>query len=92
MGLHNLEFDTPKHPIEHKIMLLLGVQGYKHKDLRFKDCSDGLSAGRILQHGYWNSIEWDDIMYIQDNCDVRFEIVNWEDEDTGFLTGYRMHY
>jgi len=31
-------------------------------------------------------------MYIQDNCDVRFEIVNWEDEDTGFLTGYRMHY
>jgi len=52
MESHNLEFDTPKHPIEHKIMLLLGVQGYKHKDLRFKDCSDGrilnMDIGTVL--------------------------------------------
>ena len=88
MELHNLEFDTPAHPIEHKIMLLLGIKGYRRKDLRFKDCSDG----RILQHGYWNNIEWDDIMYVQKNCAVTFSIINWEDEDTGFLTGYKMHY
>ena len=88
MESHNLRFDEPANPIEHKVMLLLGIKGYSRKELRFKNCSDG----RILQHGYWKSIDWDDIMYVQDNCKVTFSIVNWEDEDTGFLTGYRMHY
>ena len=77
---------TPIHPVEDKVKLLLGIKGYE--DLRFKYCSNG----RMLQNGYWQTIEWDDIMYVQENCDVRFTIVNWEDEDTGFLTGYRMHY
>ena len=87
MASRNPKFDTaPVHPIEDKVKLLLGIKGYD--DLKFKYCSDG----RILQHGYWNSIEWDDMMYVQENCDVRFTIINWEDEDTGFLTGYRMHY
>ena len=57
----NPKFDTaPVHPIEDKVKLLLGIKGYD--DLRFKYCTDG----RILQHGYWNSIEWDDIMYVQE--------------------------
>lgn len=87
MESRNPKFDTaPAHPIEDKVKLLLGIKGYE--DLRFKYCSDG----RMLQNGYWQTIDWDDIMYVQENCDVRFTIVNWEDEDTGFLTGYRMHY
>jgi len=87
MASRNPKFDTtPAHPIEDKVKLLLGIKGYE--DLRFKYCSNG----RILQNGYWQTIDWDDIMYVQENCDIRFTIVNWEDEDTGFLTGYRMHY
>ena len=83
----NPKLDTaPIHPLEDKVKLLLGIKGYE--DLRFKYCSDG----RMLQNGYWQTIDWDDIMYVQENCDVRFTIVNWEDKDTGFLTGYRMHY
>ena len=83
----NPKLDTaPVHPVEDKVKLLLGIKGYE--DLRFKYCSDG----RMLQNGYWQTIDWDDIMYVQENCNVRFTIVNWEDEDPGFLTGYRMHY
>ena len=87
MASRNPKFDTaPVHPVEDKVKLLLGIKGYE--DLRFKYCSDG----RMLQNGYWRTIDWDDIMYVQENCDVRFTIVNWEDEDTGPLTAYRMHY
>jgi|TARA_R100000479_G_C6358376_1_gene191940 hypothetical protein len=87
MASTNPRLDTaPVHPVEDKVKLLLGIKGYE--DLRFKYCSDG----RMLQNGYWQTIDWDDIMYVQENCDIRFTIVNWEDEDTGFLTGYRMHY
>ena len=87
MELNNLRFDKPIHPIEDKVRLLLQMKGYK--DLRFKDCSDD---GRILQHKYWQSIDWDDIVYVQENCEVSFSIINWEDEDTGSLTGYKMNY
>ena len=73
-------------PIENKIKLLLVMQGYDKKEIRFKDGS----GGRTLQYGYWKMIDFNDIMYVQDHCPVTFTIVNWEDEDTGPLTAYPM--
>ena len=73
-------------PIENKIKLLLVMQGYDKKEIRFKDGS----GGRTLQYGYWKMIDFNDIMYVQDHCPVTFTIVNWEDEDTGPLTAYQM--
>ena len=72
--------------IEDKVKLLLVVQGYDKKEIRFKDSSNG----RTLQYGYWKIISFNDIMYVQDHCPVTFTIVNWEDEDTGPLTAYPM--
>ena len=73
-------------PIENKIKLLLVMQGYDKKEIRFKDGS----GGRTLQYGYWKMIDFNDIMYVQDHCPVTFTIHNWEDEDTGPLTAYPM--
>lgn len=73
-------------PIENKIKLLLVMQGYDKKEIRFKDGS----GGRTLQYGYWKMINFNDIMYVQDHCPVTFTIYNWEDEDTGPLTAYPM--
>ena len=73
-------------PIENKIKLLLVMQGYDKKEIRFKDGS----GGSTLQYGYWKMINFNDIMYVQDHCPVTFTIHNWEDEDTGPLTAYPM--
>ena len=81
-------FDNANHPIEHKIKLLLGMIGYDKKEMRFKNGSDG----RTLQYGYWKSLDFNDLMYVQQHCPVTFTIVNWDDEDTGPLTAYKMHY
>ena len=70
--------------IEDKITLLLVMQGYPRKEIRFKNCSDG----RVLQYSYWKELYYDDLIYITDNCPVTFTIHNWEDEDTGPLTAY----
>ena len=74
--------------IESKVKLLLVMQGYDKEEIRFKNSSDG----RILQYRYWNPINFDDIVYIQNYCPVTFTIVNWEDEDTGPLTAYPIYY
>ena len=84
----DMVFDNANHPIEHKIKLLLGMVGYDKKEMRFKDSSDG----RTLQYGYWKVIDYNDLIYVMNHCDVTFTIHNWEDEDTGPLTAYRMHY
>lgn len=74
--------------IENKVKLLLVMQGYDKEEIRFKNSSDG----RTLQYRYWNPINFDDIMYVMEHCDVSFTIVNWEDEDTGPLTAYQIYY
>jgi len=70
--------------IENKIKLLLVMQGYNKKEIRFKDGSDG----RTLQYNYWKVIDYSDLCYVMDHCPVTFTIINWEDEDTGPLTAY----
>ena len=81
-------FDNANHPIEHKIKLLLGMKGYDKKEMRFKNGS----GGRTLQYQYWKVIDFNDLMYVQEHCPVTFTIVNWDDEDTGPLTAYKMSY
>jgi len=70
--------------IEDKIKLLLVMQGYDKKEIRFKNGSDG----RTLQYGYWKVINYNDLCYVMNHCPVTFTIHNWEDEDTGPLTAY----
>ena len=77
--------DTIKHT-EDKIKLLLVMQGYDKKEIRFKNSS----GGRILQYGYWKYLDSEDMMYIQDNANVILIPREWEDEDTGNLVGYEI--
>lgn len=77
--------DTIKH-IEDKIKLLLVMQGYDKKEIRFKNSS----GGRILQYGYWKYLDSEDMIYIQDNANVILIPREWEDEDTGNLVGYEI--
>ena len=47
---------------------------------------------KVLFETVWKTIDFDDLMYVQEHCPVTFTIVNWDDEDTGHLTAYKMHY
>ena len=59
-------------PIENKILLLLGMKGYKRKKIQFKTNDNGV---RYMINGDHDFIERNDLKYLQNNCDSRkFEI------------------
>lgn len=72
-------------PIEHKMILLLGMQGYDKKELRFKtNCNND----RYFKYGYWRGINEESIDYLQHHCQVIIEEVSWYDDDCGRKYAY----
>ena len=59
-------------PIEYKILLLLGMKGYKKKEIEFKTNDTGV---RYMINGDYDFIEKKDLKYLQNHCDSKkFEI------------------
>ena len=77
-------------PIDHKIKLLLVMQGYKRDDIQFILNPTGFEATGLtmLRVGHWDWIKDEDISYIQEHCPVEIEDVRWYDEDCGWQSVY----
>ena len=81
------EMDTnPINNIEKKMKLLLKMQGFIDKDIQFKQSN----KQRLLKIGYWNYLDEDDLLYIQQHAKVILTPRQWEDEDTGNLVAYEI--
>jgi hypothetical protein len=79
---------TPINPIEEKILLLFKMRGYDSIDIEFKD--SGGETDRCIKYKYWEYIDSDDIIYIQENASVMLKPTEWEDEDTGNNVAYHI--
>ena len=77
----------PINPIEHKIMLLLGLRGIKRKNLDFRTNSEN---ERFFSYGHWQPIKGEDVLYVQEYCDIEVSEISWRDEDCGWQCYYRI--
>tara|TARA_R110002012_G_scaffold205419_1_gene375272 strand:+ start:103 stop:447 length:345 start_codon:yes stop_codon:yes gene_type:complete len=82
---------SPINDIEKKIQLLCKIRGFKDTDIEFKS-SNGFDDedNRIFKYGYWNYLDAEDMIYIQENAKVTLVPRQWEDEDTGNLVAYEI--
>ena len=71
-------------PTEHKIILLLGMQGYDKHRIYFS----GMGKTRYLRYQYWQQIDNDTIEYVSHHADVKLELQELYDEDCGWLISY----
>jgi hypothetical protein len=80
---------SPINDIEKKIQLLCKFKGFKDRDIQFKS-TNGDDNNRIFKYGYWNYLDAEDMIYIQENANVTLVPRQWEDEDTGNLVAYEI--
>jgi hypothetical protein len=73
---------SPINDIEKKIQLLCKIRGFNDTDIEFKS-TNGNDKTRIFKYGYWNYLDADDMIYIQENAKINLVPRQWEDEDTG---------
>ena len=80
---------SPINDIEKKIQLLCKIRGFNDTDIEFKS-TNGNDKIRIFKYGYWNYLDADDMIYIQENAKINLVPRQWEDEDTGNLVAYEI--
>ena len=71
-------------PIEHKIRLLLVMEGYKRDDIQFR----GDAGKRYLRYEYWEYVEPKSLRYVEEHAKVQFEFFAIEDDDCLTKYGY----
>ena len=69
--------------------MLCKIRGFKDTDIEFKS-TNGNDKTRIFKYGYWNHLDAEDMIYIQENAKVNLVPRQWEDEDTGNLVAYEI--
>jgi|TARA_R110000824_G_scaffold10249_4_gene45379 hypothetical protein len=82
MKLKELE---PSTPVEHKIVLLLGMRGIKKNRLNFK----GMHNDRFFSFGHWSPIKAEDIAYVQEHTGLLIDEISWHDSDCGWQCYYQ---
>ena len=80
------DWDPPINHIEHKIKLLLVMQGYKRSDIHFR----GEVTSRYLRYGYWREIQPNDLDYVSVHSGIEIEICELYDDDCGLLLSYEI--
>jgi hypothetical protein len=60
---------SPINDIEKKIQLLCKIRGFNDTDIEFKS-TNGNDKTRIFKYGYWNYLDADDMIYIQENAKI----------------------
>ena len=80
-----LEEMKPSTPIEHKIVLLLGMRGIKTKRLSFQVMNDE----RFFSFGHWSPIRTEDISYVQEHTGLSINEISWHDDDCGWQCYYQ---
>tara|TARA_R100000008_G_C3487431_1_gene116958 strand:+ start:195 stop:461 length:267 start_codon:yes stop_codon:yes gene_type:complete len=78
----------PVNETEEKILLLFKLRGYDTINIEFKN--SGGRTNRCIKYKYWEHIDSDDIIYIQENANVMLTPTEWEDEDTGNNVAYHI--
>tara|TARA_R100000152_G_C6780959_1_gene214522 strand:- start:922 stop:1191 length:270 start_codon:yes stop_codon:yes gene_type:complete len=79
---------APINKIEEKILLLFKLKGYDSINIEFKN--SGGTSKRCIKYKYWEEIDIDDIIYIQENANVMLQRTEWDDEDTGLNFAYHI--
>ena len=75
-------------PMESKIKLLLGIQGYKKRDIHFRDYLG--KKKRYLRCAYWEQINKDSLSYVSEHTGKRFEEIAIYDDDCGWKFSYNI--
>jgi len=75
----------PSTPVEHKIVLLLGMRGIKKNRLNFK----GMRNDRFFSFGHWSPIKAEDIAYVQEHTGLLIDEISWHDSDCGWQCYYQ---
>tara|TARA_R100001594_G_scaffold28071_3_gene53239 strand:+ start:2094 stop:2372 length:279 start_codon:yes stop_codon:yes gene_type:complete len=73
------------YPWEHKIVLLLGMQGYNKDNLQFRL---SLNNERYLRYGYWEPVAEKDIDYLHKHCEIKIIERSWEEDEKGTVFSY----
>ena len=73
-------------PIEHKMLLLLGMNGIDKRKISFKTSSAG---DRFFSYGYCNPIKISDVEYLKEHCQLEIEEISRFDNDFGWQYFYR---
>ena len=76
----------PINEIEEKILLLFKLREYDTIFIEFKSSEDY----RYIKYKYWEDIDIDDIVYIQENANVQLKRFEWDDEDTGMNVSFHI--
>ena len=80
-------YTKPNSPVEHKIVLLLGLCGIKKDTIDFLFTDKG---ERILQIGHWVPLKNRDMAYIKEHLDTSLNEISWYDADCGWQCYYRV--
>ena len=84
--------EKPITPNENKIILLLGLLGIKKNELSFSSLvtktKENTKIERFFSLGHWLPIETENILYVQEHCDVHIEEISWHDDELGWQCYY----
>ena len=78
----------PINKIEEKVLLLFKLLGHDTIHIEFKN--SGGETDRCIKYKYWEYLDSDDIVYIQENANIILKPIEWEDEDTGNNVSYHI--